>query len=484
MKKNLFFFLLLHQVAFAQPLQLLPENPHYFSYQGKPTVIVGSGEHYGALMNLDFDFENYLNAIHKDGLNTTRLFMGAYYELPGAFGIEKNTLAPKPDKLLLPWTKVNDKFDLNNWNEAYFTRLAALMQQAQKLGIIVEITLFSSYYGAGWAYHPFNGNNNSNDTPTNLVHSKVNTLENGNILVFQEKYVKKLVAVLNVFDNFYFEIQNEPWADSKDALLVWNDYIQAEDLKISGNNWRNMLEVPSAASQAWHQKVADWIIETEKGLPKRHLISHNISNFKQPITNNNPNISIFTFHYAHPEVVAMNYEINKPIGFNETGFAGRSDATYRRQAWRFMMSGGSLFNHLDYSYTVDSETGTDTTNNAPGGGSPALRQQFNVLKKVLAQFDLKTLHPEKDFLGHIEGAFAYSMRDATKFVVYLEPLSEKLVLVRLKLPKGTYQLTWMNAITGETVKKERLKTVSTIKNPLLLTSPANLDEKVLLLERQ
>lgn len=33
----------------AQPLKLLPQNPHYFQYQNKPTVLVGSGEHYGVV---------------------------------------------------------------------------------------------------------------------------------------------------------------------------------------------------------------------------------------------------------------------------------------------------------------------------------------------------------------------------------------------------------------------------------------------------
>ncbi|MBD0365597.1 MAG: hypothetical protein ICV53_05770, partial [Flavisolibacter sp.] len=91
-----FAFLVILQLSvaffvFAQTntvLQLHPQNPHYFLYQNKPAVIVGSGEHYGAVMNLDFDYDTYLKTLQNDGLNITRLFMGAYYERPGAFGIE------------------------------------------------------------------------------------------------------------------------------------------------------------------------------------------------------------------------------------------------------------------------------------------------------------------------------------------------------------------------------------------------------------
>src|SRR5262245_27080972 len=43
-------------IAAAPALQLLPDNPHYFLFRGKPTVLIGSGEHYGAVLNGDFDY--------------------------------------------------------------------------------------------------------------------------------------------------------------------------------------------------------------------------------------------------------------------------------------------------------------------------------------------------------------------------------------------------------------------------------------------
>ncbi len=49
--------------AFSTPLALHPENPRYFLFRGKPTVLVTSGEHYGAVLNLDFDYVRYLDAL-------------------------------------------------------------------------------------------------------------------------------------------------------------------------------------------------------------------------------------------------------------------------------------------------------------------------------------------------------------------------------------------------------------------------------------
>ncbi len=83
--------------ADAAPLSLHPENPHYFLFRDKPAVLITSAEHYGAVLNLDFDYVKYLDTLAADGLNLTRIFSGAYVEPQGAFNIEKNTLAPAPD---------------------------------------------------------------------------------------------------------------------------------------------------------------------------------------------------------------------------------------------------------------------------------------------------------------------------------------------------------------------------------------------------
>jgi hypothetical protein len=64
----------------AQPIRLHPANPHYFLYRGRATFLVTSGEHYGAVLNPDFDQRTYLRTLARDGLNYTRLFTGSYFE--------------------------------------------------------------------------------------------------------------------------------------------------------------------------------------------------------------------------------------------------------------------------------------------------------------------------------------------------------------------------------------------------------------------
>src|SRR5690348_16620305 len=81
----------------AVPLALHPENPRYFIFRGEPTVLVGSSEHYGAVINLDFDYVRYLDTLKAANLNATRLFTGTYREPEETLtkGQAGNTLVPR-----------------------------------------------------------------------------------------------------------------------------------------------------------------------------------------------------------------------------------------------------------------------------------------------------------------------------------------------------------------------------------------------------
>ena len=60
------------------PLALHPGNPRYFLLRNQPAILLTSGEHYGALLNADFDFETYFETLAADGFNLTRTFSGVY----------------------------------------------------------------------------------------------------------------------------------------------------------------------------------------------------------------------------------------------------------------------------------------------------------------------------------------------------------------------------------------------------------------------
>ncbi|HVY72295.1 MAG TPA: DUF6298 domain-containing protein, partial [Verrucomicrobiae bacterium] len=336
----------------AAPIQLHPENPHYFLWRGRPEILITSGEHYGAVVNLDFDYVRYLDTLARDKLNLTRAFL-AYREQAGAFNIAANSLAPKPDKFIAPWARSDapgyfdggNKFDLTRWNPAYFARLKDFVAQAGRRGIVVEANLFSCFYSEkSWATHPLNGRNNINEAGA-CPWDEALTLKHANLLKFEEDYVRKVIAELAPFDNVYYEICNEPY--------------------IGG--------VP----MDWHNHMADVIAEAQRATRHPKLVSHNVANNWAKLANPHPAVSILNFHYGSPpRAVAENFGAGRVIGDNETGFRGTNDAPYRMEGWDFILAGGGLYNNLDYSFVAGHEDGTFVyPASQPGGGNPVFRRQ-------------------------------------------------------------------------------------------------------------
>jgi hypothetical protein len=450
------------------PLALHPDNPHYFLFRGKPTVLITSGEHYGAVLNLDFDYRKYLETLEADGLNLTRTFTGAYCEPAGAFHIAENTLAPAKGRFLAPWARSDtsgyanggNKLDLTRFDDAYLRRLKDFVAEAGKRGIVVEMNVFCPFYEEPqWQLSPMNTANNVNGLGK-VARTDVYTLDkHGGLLAVQEALVQKLVAELKDYDNLYYEISNEPYF--------------------------------GGVTLGWQHHIADVIVAAEKDFPAKHLISQNVANGAAKVEKPHPAVSIFNFHYATPpDAVAMNYGLNKVIGDNETGFKGTGDAAYRMEGWDFVLAGGGLYNNLDYSFTVGREDGTFVfPASQPGGGGKELRKQLRVLKEFIYGFDFVKMKPDvTTLLG--EAPAGLSVRGLSEpgraYAFYLRPKPAKKgeevpkradeVVLRLALPAGSYRVEWLDPLSGKVVKdetftdngKERLLTAPPFKDDLAL----------------
>lgn len=455
-----------------EPIHLDSRNPHYFLYDGKTIALITSGEHYGSVINADFDYHKYLATLEADGLNYTRLFGGSYVEVPGtSFGIKHNTLAPAPGRLILPWARSaqpgyaggGNKFDLDQWDPEYFRRLHDFLGEAERRGVVVEISLFSSQYGdAQWNVSPFNAANNVNHTDVR-DRKDVNTLNNGNVLAIQERYVRKLVHEANAYPNVLFEIQNEPWSDHPVLTDVVNPYL----FPPARDQYPNSIEVADADSLAWQTRVAQWIRSEELDLPLKHLVAQNYSNFRLPVRSLIPGVDIVNFHYAYPEAVALNYGLGKALAYDETGFLGQSDDAYWRQAWNFMLAGGSTFDGLDYSFTTEHPDGTDAEPNGPGGGSPVLRKQLGILHKFLRALPLQEMTPDHQAVVLAQGVIAHALSSPRGvYAIYLDGNSPGSLILRL--PAGTYRVEWLNPETGFTTRAPGLRSNGGADQPLVM----------------
>lgn len=428
----------------ARPVALHPENPHYLLFRGRPTILITSGEHYGAVLNLDVDYVKYLDELAAKELNLTRTFSGTYREVPGSFGITDNTLAPT--RYLAPWARSGqagasdggNKFDLSRWDEAYFARLKDFVGQASKRGIVVEYVLFCPFYEENlWAANPMNPKNNVNNTPA-VPRTEVYTLKHKEYLAIHEAFVRKAVAELKDFDNVYFEICNEPYF--------------------------------GGVTLEWQNRIAQVIAETEKDWPHKHLIAQNIANHGAKIEKPNPLVSIFNFHYAHPpETVAENYHLNKVLADDETGFRGKDDVLYRTEAWDFLIAGGAIYSNLDYSFTPRHPSGDFRDYKSPGGGSPELRSQLKILKDFLYGFDFVRMKPMNEAVERggmtyiaLEGSGNKARTAQATVRCLAEPgkayaiyvLRGVKVELLVNLPAGNWSAEWVDTKTGQVAKAE------------------------------
>jgi len=461
MKKLLTTFLatIFFSSTYAQPIQLHPENPHYLQYKGEPRVLITSAEHYGALLNLDFDYKKYLQTLHDEGMDYTRIFSGSYVENAQSFGIEKNTLAPLESKLITPWARSNEpgyvnggnKFDLDQWNPEYFERLHDFMVTAEKLDIIVEVTFFSSIYRDDyWEYCPFYSENNINGTDR-IERIFVHTKRNGNLFKYQEAMVRKITLELNKYNNVIYEIQNEPWSDQQGAIFLLNKTNIPKD-----QPWHTKSDLASKLSLEWQREIASFVKDEEKDLPKKHLIAQNYCNCGQPIAEIDDDIDILNFHYVWPEAVHWNYGYNRPINFDESGFSQKEEATYRKQAWRFILAGGAIFNNLDYSFVAGHEDGSFEENTSPGLGTKSLRKQYRFLRDFMAGVDLINMAPANHNVKHVPG-FIYQglANEGKEYAYYFEGNGE--IKVHLKVKDGKYTVEWWDPATGQKISSGSVK---------------------------
>ena len=439
----------------SEPIKVHPANPHYYLMNGQPTVLITSAEHYGAVVNKDFDYVAYLNALHAYDLNYSRIYPGALFEPVGKF-LPGNTLGPKPRSLTLPWARSGqpgyvlggNKFDLDQWDPEYFARLKDFIARAAERGIVVEVCLFNSEYSDTWPINPLYSENNIQGA-NDYDFLDAQTMKHPDLVARQDAYVRKIVREVNEFDNVILEICDEP------ALFT-----------------------PLAEAAPWVIHFVDVIKRAESSLPKQHLIGQEVQGpVGGPIDlAGNPGISIVISQYLYDtgdqemgglKGLDYEYQHNKPIEENETdyfplGYRGDKIADSRVEAWEFMVGGGASFNQLNGLYTVKNPAGR-TPENAQ------LLRALQSLREFIYSFDFLKMHPGINFVrgGIPPGTYCRGLSEAGRqYALYhhhstggrgsaytVTPGNYTEVLV-LDLPAGKYRFDWVDPATGTLLQTE------------------------------
>jgi hypothetical protein len=446
----------------AQPVRIDPGNPHYYSFHGRPTLLITSAEHYGAVLNAGFDYVAYLDALRANGLNYTRIYPGYLFEPVGKY-LTGNSLGPRPSRLILPWARSEkpgymlggNLFDLNRWDDAYFTRLRDFLRKADERGVVVEICFFNSQYSDTWAISPLYYENNVQGEG-NCDWRDAQSLKHADLVRREEDYVRKITQEANAFDNVILEICDEAASIGTGITLAG----------------------------PWVAHMADVVIATEKNLPKKHLIAQEVEGpFGGAMDfSADPRFDIVVGQYINGWIAGeaggemggirgldVKYGVNKPIELNETdyyplNYRGDKIADSRVEAWEFIVGGGAGFNQLNGLFTVAN----------PAGKHPDDEKMFAALRHLsefMTSFEFTKMHPDSSFVlsGPGKGTYARMLSEAGRqYAFYVHHSSERKTgsyevvpgsyseSLQLDLPSGSYHADWVDPASGNVVASQNI----------------------------
>lgn len=449
--------------------QLHPDNPRYFLYRGQPMVLITATEHYGAVINRAFDQIAYLDEAANRHMTLSRCFL-LFRELEH-FGLNPHSpCKPVPGHYLAPFARSGTdfatdgypRFDLDEWDPAFFERLHTFLTEAERRGIIVELTLFSNTYSDEvWRLNPFNIHNNTNSVGAGAWQDYTSQRD-AELFERQQTYVRKIVAEVNAYDNLYFEICNEPFG--------------------SFPNHTTTAEV-----DAWQAALRTTIHEVEARLPKRHLI------FQVPVESVRSDGALDPL-IAEPDIAAINlhdyqqltyqgvalaplarfmqrdlrlarinrlwttcWKAGKPLVFDEdnaatNGLDQQAWTIHRKRAWTTICSGGH-YDMIDFSIQAGGqERGT------PAAGA-AIRAWLGHLATFIHNLDFVHMQPLPDFCQPLPPTTvaATLARADTEYVVYLadgreidEPNAGEPCIsnITLALPPGDFTARLYSPVDG------------------------------------
>lgn len=214
-------------------IQPWKDNPRYWQYQGEPVLLLG-GSKDDSLFQIP-DLQEHLDQLQRAGGNYIR-----------------NTMSDRPDHdfEVYPFQRRPDgQYDLNRWNDEYWTRFENLLRWTADRDIIVQIEVWDRFDHSrdNWELHPYNPKNNVNYTYADSGFARhypdhpgankqpfffTTPAQHNNPVVFhfQQRFVDKLLSHALRYDHVLYCMDNETSGDEKWGAF-WAAYIQEQAAK-------------------------------------------------------------------------------------------------------------------------------------------------------------------------------------------------------------------------------------------------------------
>ena len=431
------FFLASAQSAHAT-LKPHDANKFYWQYNGAPVLLVG-----GSIDDNLFQISG-LQA-HLDEMKA----VGANYI--------RNTMSDRDPGNLKAFLRLsNGKYDLNQWNNAYWTNFENLLRWSRDRNIIVQIEIWDRFdharstWADPWGMSPYNPKNNINFTSaqsglattyteTHLYFNHpffhtVPALHNNAVLLhYQNRFVDKMLSISLNYPNVLYVMDNET-----NASLEWGKY------------WSQRINAAAAA-----KGVLVYTTEMWNDL--------DITNTQHKQTLNNPTLFSFSdisqnnsmFDQTHWDRIqwVRSYLADRPWPINNTKIygAGTNTGSNARAGlerfWRNVIGGAA-------SARFHRPNGGLGLNNMAKGAITAVRKLETMVK-------MWEVTPGNDLLSTRATDEAYlAAKPGEKYALYFT--NGGAVGLNLSGHAGRYMLRWINGSTGSWGSEQTISGGSTV----------------------
>jgi hypothetical protein len=424
--------------AAEPPLRPWSENAWYWSYHGEPVLLLGGSDDDNLFQWPEKQLLPQLDRLAAAGGNVIR-----------------NTMSDRRDKGFeqYPFRQLDDgKYDLNAWNDTYWTRFDRMLRETARRGIFVQIEIWDRFdytddRGSDrWQAHPYNPGNNVNysygesgfarrypDHPganrQPFFFTTPRQKNNQVVLPYQQKFVNKLLEHALPFDHVLYCIDNETSGEEQ-----WSRY------------WAEFIKQRAAArsktiyvTEMWD----DWNLAAERH--KRTFDHPELYDFVDVSQNNHNKGQKHWDNFLH----VRKYLSDRPRPMNTTKTYGASgnkfghtDQDGIERFWRHLLAGAASIRF----HRPDSGLGLNAKAVAC----------IRAARKLETFVPLWSVEPANELLSDRAANEAYLAADRGRAYAIYFPAGGN-VLLDLSDVQTTLQAHWINIDTGEAGPQQTLR---------------------------
>lgn len=409
------------------PLRRHPANPRYFTDDSGRAILLTGSHTWNNLVDMGptdppprFDHDTYLKWLSAYPHNFFRLWTWELvsWDTRGNREVKPrmHQAAPQPWKRTGPGNALDGKpkFNLKEFDEAYFARLRQRMKAAQDQGIYAAVMLFEGWgvqFSPGaWRHHPFHPDNNVNGINGDLdgdgMGLEIHTGRSREVTELQRAYVRKVVDTVNEFDHTLYEISNEnhppstPW--QYDMIRLIHDYERA---KPKQHPVGMTFQYKGGSNATLFASPADWISPNTEG----------------------------------------GYRDNPPPADGSKVILNDTDHLWGiggnvAWVWKSLLRGLNPIFMDPYKRSV--------LDGGPEAKWEPVRQAMGQALRFSRRVDLATLTPRGDL---VSSKFCLANPGAD-YLAFLPAGGSNLTVI---LPAGSFRSSWLHAVTGQETPEER-----------------------------